>query len=159
MFQEIFLSLDEEVMSKLHFLLLPLESSSIHTDHLAEAVHVELPDKGCHVGVLVIIWEEGLGEVCLVLDQEGRSSLSPGYQVVWNIISDVNIRIHEINCTCVRIVHHLPQFGEEGRDIGRHLTGHDNLHHRHHLGQGCGVILCVISVKSAKKCFLIKCLY
>ena len=58
------------------------ESARIHTHDLVEAVHVELPDEGGHVGVLVVVRQHGLGEFALVLDYKRIPVLTPGDQIV-----------------------------------------------------------------------------
>ena len=47
-----------------------------------EAVHVELPDKGGHVGVLVVVGQHCFGELALVLNDERVSVLTPGNQII-----------------------------------------------------------------------------
>ena len=51
-------------------------------DDFMEAVHVELPDEGGHVGVFVVVRQHRLRELRLVLDDKGVSALSPGYETV-----------------------------------------------------------------------------
>ena len=51
-------------------------------DDFMEAVHVELPDEGGHVGVFVVVRQHGLGELGRVLDDEGVPSIRPGNQRV-----------------------------------------------------------------------------
>ena len=58
------------------------ESSRLDTAALPEAIHVELSDEGGHVGVLVVVRQHGLGELALVLDDEGAAVVAPGDQVV-----------------------------------------------------------------------------
>ena len=45
-----------------------LKTSSVHMHDLVEVVHVELAYKGGHVGVLVVVGQQGAGELGLVLD-------------------------------------------------------------------------------------------
>ena len=48
-----------------------------------EAVHVELPDKGGHVGVLVVVRQQGLGKLSLIPYNKGLALwLRPANQVI-----------------------------------------------------------------------------
>ena len=48
-----------------------------------EAVHVELPDKRGHVGVLVVVGQQGAGELALIPDPERGPVLCPANVVIW----------------------------------------------------------------------------
>ena len=51
-------------------------------DDFMEAVHVELPDEGGHVGVFVVVGQQTGGELGLVSDTEGGPVLCPADVVV-----------------------------------------------------------------------------
>ncbi len=100
--------------------------------YLVEVVHVELPDEGAHVGVLVVVGELGLGEGGLVVDDEGPPVGGPADDVVG-----------------AGVVHHLPELSQEGRNVaaggglllsrpllllpGAATLGDDDVHGRQHL--------------------------
>ena len=52
---------------------------------LMKAVHVELPDEGCHVGVFVVVGQEGAGELGLVTDSEGAAVFCPANILVYEM--------------------------------------------------------------------------
>ena len=58
------------------------QSARIYTHDLVEAVHVELPHEGGHVGVLVVVGKHGFSEFALVLYDKRASVLTPGNQIV-----------------------------------------------------------------------------
>ena len=47
-----------------------------------EAVHIELPDEGGHVGMFVVVRQETAGELGLVSDPERSSILCPADVIV-----------------------------------------------------------------------------
>ena len=56
-------------------------------DDFVEAVHVELPDEGGHVGMFVVVGQQAAGELRLVSDPERSAVVCPAdvviYQAVW----------------------------------------------------------------------------
>ena len=69
-------------MGKLHLLPLCLQPPHLHVHDLVEVVHVQLPDEGGHVGVFVVVGQQGLGELGLVLYDEGLPFVRPTNQVI-----------------------------------------------------------------------------
>ena len=65
--------------------------------------------------MFVIIRQEGLSELCVVLDEEGSSSFCPGYHITLIGLSTV---FHSM---------------ERKADIVWYLAQHDYLHHLHHV--------------------------
>ena len=59
-----------------------LEVTRVEGDDFMEAVHVELPDEGGHVGVFVVVGQQTGGELGLVSDTKRGPVLCPADVVV-----------------------------------------------------------------------------
>ena len=57
-----------------------LQSSGFNTHNLVETIHVELSDEGGHVGVLVVVRQQGAGKLWLILYTKGVSFFCPTYE-------------------------------------------------------------------------------
>ena len=51
-------------------------------DDFVEAVHIELPDEGGHVGMFVVVGQQTAGELRLVSDPERGAVLCPADVVI-----------------------------------------------------------------------------
>ena len=67
--------------------VLYLEVSWVEGDDFVEAVHIELPDEGGHVGMFVVVGQQTAGELRLVSDPERSAIVCPAdvviYQTLW----------------------------------------------------------------------------
>ena len=95
-----------------------------------EAVHIELPDEGGHVGMFVVVGQQTAGELRLVSDPERSAIVCPADVVIYHIVVLLPINILTLILTCFLILHHLPELGKECRHIARYGGDYD-LHQRH----------------------------
>ena len=82
-------------------------------NNFVETIHIELSDEGGHVGVFVVVGQDCAGELRLVSDPEGAPVLAP---------ADVLVGVPG--------VHHPPELGQEGGDVGGSLRYYQ-LYQRH----------------------------
>ena len=80
--QQVVLAALEVGVGELDLVPLPAQAARLYIHDLVEVVHVELPDKRGHVGVLVVVRQHGLSEFTLVLDYKRIPVLTPGDQIV-----------------------------------------------------------------------------
>ena len=80
--QQLFLPPLKVRMGELDLFPVCLEATHLHVHDLVEVVHVQLADEGGHVCVFVVVWQQGLGELGLILYNEGFPFARPTNQMI-----------------------------------------------------------------------------
>ena len=80
--QQMLLAALKEGVGELHLLPLRLQPAHLDVHDLVEVVHVQLADEGGHVGVFVVVRQQGLGELRLVLYNEGFPLARPANEMI-----------------------------------------------------------------------------
>ena len=81
--QQMLLAAFKVGVGELHLLPLGLQAAHLDVHDLVEVVHVQLADEGGHVGVFVVVRQQGLGELGLILYNEGFPFDRPTNQMIW----------------------------------------------------------------------------